>query len=138
MKMSKQDILEELMLQRNASQLTYPTEKSLKNHQEFVDELIRIVKASNDGWILCSEKMPEERESYFEEYKGTPRWNNSMFEAISDIVNVTVVQEDGQSIVIPAHTTDGKWRHDYTFLEGTEIIAWRPLPTPFNKLNENA
>lgn len=68
------------------------------------DKAIDVVRGfatdTNDdysGWIPCSSgRLPEERESIFAKYKGTDKWNDAMFEKISDVVNVTVTDEEGR------------------------------------------
>lgn len=80
-------------------------------------------------WILCSEKMPEERDSIFAKVKGTDRWNNVMFEKISDEVQVTAEFKDGSRKTMISHTIDGKWRKNNTLGE-YRIIAWMPLQEP--------
>ena len=100
------------------------------------DNTIEIVKQEaekyNNGWISCSVSMPEERDSMFAQFKGTRRWNDSMFEKISEEVNVTVSSENGHKVTTHAYTTDGKWKCDLLrFNTGYRIIAWQPLPQPY-------
>lgn len=83
-----------------------------------------------DGWIPCSQRLPEEHDSMFAKLKGTDKWNNAMFERISDNVNVTVEFEDGQRKAITLHTVDGKWKRDS--IVKFEVVAWQPLPEPYN------
>lgn len=88
----------------------------------------------NDGWIPCSERLPEEHDSMFATLKGTSKWNDAMFEKVSDDVNVTVEFEDGTRKTKTMHTVDGKWKND-SFIN-MEIIAWRPLPEPYKEDEE--
>ena len=91
---------------------------------------------SNDGWIPCSERLPEEHDSIFAKFKGTKKWNESMFEKISNEVNVTVADENGNGTTTHAHTVDGKWRCDLLKCNKTyRIIAWKELPEPYTKGN---
>lgn len=87
----------------------------------------------NDGWIPCSSgKMPMEHDSIFANYKGTRKWNDCMFEKISDEVNVTVADENGNGTTTHAHTVDGKWECDLLKCNKTyKVIAWQPLPQPY-------
>ena len=87
-------------------------------------------------WIPISESMPEEHDSIFAKFKGTPRWNKYMFEKMSDKVIVTSELEDGKRIVEPAYTVDGRWSVEVKAIR-RKIIAWCPLPTPYRKDGEN-
>ena len=111
---------------------------------DLVDDLIEIVNQvaeeykSNDGWIPCSSgKMPMEHDSIFANYKGTKKWNDAMFEKISDEVNVTVADENGNGTTTHAHTVDGKWNCDLLRCNKTyKVIAWQPLPQPYQPKGE--
>lgn len=63
-----------------------------------------------DNWILCNERLPDEHDGIFAKFKGTDKWNSSMFEKISDDVNVTEEFEDGKRKTMTLHTCDGKWK----------------------------
>lgn len=83
------------------------------------------MKNTYDGkyeWILCSEQLPEEHDSIFAKFKGTDKWNNAMFEKISDNVNVTVEFEDRKRKTMTLHTIDGKWKTDRGIVK-FEVIA---------------
>ncbi|MDE6435874.1 MAG: hypothetical protein K2L07_16845 [Lachnospiraceae bacterium] len=79
------------------------------------------------AWILCKDKMPEEHDSIFAKFKGTDKWNASMFEKISDDVNVTVEFEDGKRKTMTLHTCDGKWKTDMRIVR-FNVLAWQLLP----------
>lgn len=81
-------------------------------------------------WILCSERLPEERDSIFAKFKGTNKWQNGMFEKTSDLVIVTVEYENGERRTKTAYTIDGKWKTD-SILDH-EVIAWKPLPEAYH------
>ena len=102
------------------------------------DKAIEIVKQAaaeyNNGWIPCSVAMPEERDSMFAKLKGTRKWNDSMFEKISEEVNVTISDENGDKVTTHAYTTDGKWKCDLLrFHKEYSVIAWQPLQEPYNQ-----
>lgn len=78
------------------------------------------------GWIPCSERLPEERDSIFAKFKGTDRWNDSMFEKISSDVIVKVEDEAGNRMTMVLYTTDGKWAIKSHL--SLKVIAWQPLP----------
>ena len=87
----------------------------------------------SNGWIPVSERLPEEHQSIFAKFKGTDKWNDAMFEKISDEVNVTVVSEKGDATTTHAHTNDGKWSCDLLKVNKTyRVIAWQPLPQPYH------
>lgn len=90
--------------------------------------------STNNGWIPISERLPKEHASVFAKFKGTDKWNNAMFEKISDIVNVTVVDESGEGVTTHAHLVDGKWSCDLLKVnKAYRITAWQPLPEPYKE-----
>jgi hypothetical protein len=78
-------------------------------------------------WIPVTERLPEERESIFEKFYGTKRWEALMFRKISDDVLAVVKYEDGTRKVKTIHTTDGEWRL-INFYGAKEVTHWMPLP----------
>lgn len=113
----------------------------LKQENIIVDDdagnrTIEIIKQAaaeyNDGWIPCSERLPEEHDSIFAKFKGTKKWNKCMFEKTSDEVNITVADEKGEVITTHAGTTDGEWNCDLLQCNKKyRVIAWQPLPEPY-------
>lgn len=85
------------------------------------------VADSGGRWIACESKMPEEHDSMFAKFKGTDKWDNTMFEKISDDVNVTVEFDDGKRKTMTSHSTDGKWKTPIK----CKVIAWKQLPEPY-------
>ena len=65
---------------------------------------------TTDGWIPCSERVPEEPGDY-------------------------LVQIDGTRMMI-GHWNDGVFRFNSWFIASDRIIAWRPLPTPYRPEGE--
>lgn len=88
----------------------------------------------DNRWIPCEDgqNMPEEHDSIFAKFKGTDKWNEVMFEKLSDDVNVTVEFEDGTRKTRTLYTIDGKWKIDSTLKY--KVIAWRPFPEPYKQL----
>lgn len=84
----------------------------------------------NDGWIPVSERLPEEHDSIFVKFKDTDKWDDAMFEKISDSVNVTVEFECGARETKVSCTVDGKWRCEKETVKKT-VIAWQPLPEAY-------
>lgn len=77
--------------------------------KEFVCQCGRhYVNTASDDWIPCSERLPEEQDSVFAIYKDTHLWSKSMFEKVSDPVNITYELEDGTRKTGTSHTLDGK------------------------------
>lgn len=103
----------------------------------FIESLIKRIenepKASE--WIPCSERLPEERDSIFKKFKGTNKWNDAMFETISDKVNVTIEFENGKRMTDTSNTIEGKWRCEKEYSLNTKVIAWMPLPESYKEDN---
>lgn len=89
------------------------------------------VETKTNKWVYCGDgnNLPEEHDSMFVDLKGTDKWNDAMFEKISDYVNVTVEFENGQRKTMTLHTIDGKWKTDR--IVKFKVIAWQPLPEPY-------
>ena len=117
---------------------TRACEEAIEIVNQVAEEYVADINVgSNDGWILCNERKPEEYDSIFAKLKGTKKWNNAMFEKTSDSVNVTVTDNKGQSVTTHAHTVDGEWHCD--LLKANKeyyIIAWQPLPEPYKPKGE--
>lgn len=73
-------------------------------------------------WIPCSERLPKENKDDL---------HNFLF---SDVVMVTVydIERDKVMGVNCDMTIDGKWQ-GYQSCDGTEVIAWQPLPEPYKE-----
>lgn len=93
-----------------------------------MESMEREAKHCHDEWIYCGDgkNLPEEHDSIFAKIKGTGKWNGSMFEKLSDDVNVTVEFEDGKRKTMTLRTIDGKW--EVGRILKPKVIAWRPLP----------
>lgn len=126
----KATFMEELLeAKRNCGEDSYCSECPFGQVQDrcYLAELQ--IEGGNNGWIPCSERLPKEHDSIFAECKGTNKWNEAMFEKISDDVNVTVKYENGTVKTMTTHTIDGKWKIDS--IVKCEVIAWQPLPQPY-------
>lgn len=89
-------------------------------------------------WIPCKERLPQEKDSIFARFYGTPKWNKSIFRKRSQKVLVTVVYPNGKRGVDVNHTTDGEWYKD-PLSEAWDVktVAWMPLPEPYTKEEED-
>ena len=97
-------------------------------------EIIRshMDEAKNDDWIPCSERLPEEHDSTFAIYKDTHLWSKSMFEKVSDPVNITYELEDGTRKTGTSYTLDGKWKIEKeNRVVKKKVVAWKPLPEAY-------
>lgn len=83
------------------------------------------------NWIPCSERLPDEHDSTFAIYKGTHLWSKSMFEKISDLVNVTYELEDRTRKTGTSYTLDGKWKIEKDRVVKRKVVAWQPLPEEY-------
>ena len=96
----------------------------------------KVEQEHNNGWIPCSEQLPEEHDSMFAKLKGTDKWSDAMFEKISDDVNATVEFEDGTRKTLTLHTNDGKWNTNNRIVK-FNVIAWQLLPEPYKESDTN-
>ena len=96
-----------------------------------IDETPTIVSEQN--WILCSERMPEEHE-----WIGTKQFGTT----ISDEVYVTFETPDGQRFAKHISFQNGELsRSDAEIMrvwhKGAKPIAWMPLPEPYQGGEQN-
>lgn len=101
---------------------------------EFLSE--ELEKKENDGWIKCSERMPEEHDSCLAKWYGTNRWTDAMWRKQSDDVLVTMEFEDGTRKTEKMKTHDGKWFYDI-YVVKFNVVAWCPLPEPYKESEES-
>lgn len=83
-------------------------------------------------WTPVTEKMPEEKDSFFAKFWGTDKWNEYMFRGRSELVEVTVELEDGTRYTDASRTRDGKW--DIEMNHGAvkkKVVAWKPMSAPW-------
>ena len=107
----------------------------IKDKNKLAEAMEKLAKLEDEeeygGWIPCSERMPEERDSMFARWKGTYKWERGMFEKISDTVIAIVEYSNGERTATPACTRDGKWRCDCIIGDDWKVMAWLPLPESY-------
>ena len=98
-------------------------ERGYDTAKDLIQEMIDLVKeqksfSSNDGWIPCSERLPETGKRYLV----SAIWTDEEFRkpAVYDAV----------------YGGDGLW-HSYNYEPVPyEVIAWQPLPAPYQPKGE--
>jgi hypothetical protein len=105
-----------------------------------INKAIQIVKdlasEHNNGWVSCSERLPEETEQHSTKYDPiTLAEADVEWHTVSDLVNVIVKNYDTDEVfVCDDCTVDGEWANfgSYPF----EVLAWQPMPeipAPYKK-----
>lgn len=82
----------------------------------------------NNGWIPCSERLPDMHDAGILKKLGIKEQSNKCI--------ITVAHETESVVDNDAWLNDGKWYSDYLrFLEAGkkpfEVTAWMPLPEPY-------
>ena len=79
-------------------------------------------------WIPCSERLPEEKDAGILKKLGTSKRSEYV---------LATVEVKGERMTVTACTYDGEWHWDkkYTFPD-YKIVAWMPLPEPYEKDDE--
>lgn len=101
-------------------------DKFLNSEQnKVIDDLEKEIKEVDSGWIPCNERLPKENKDDLHNF------------SFSDLVMVTVydIERDLVMGVNCDMTIDGKWQ-GYQSCDGTEVIAWQPLPKPYKAESE--
>ena len=94
---------------QTATQQSYALEKAyIRGRQYEADRFIELRKEYNNGWIACSDRLPEECTE----------------------VLVSVKEIDGSFYTRTSWVQDGVWVIKKTPLQPT-VIAWQPLPEPY-------
>ena len=89
--------------------------------EEYKRDLTKVNQEYNQGWIPCSERLPEEKEAIY------------VYEGSIEPIEL-IVQIEGAEIPSVAFFVDGEFKHPFES-EGygfaAEVIAWQPLPEPY-------
>lgn len=112
---------------------TMACKRCAKEHHQLAEWLTelkkyRMLKHTVANWIPCSERLPEEKDAGILKKLGTNKR--------SDYV-IATVEVKGERMTVTACTYDGAWDWNmkYAFPD-YEIIAWMPLPEPYNPESE--
>ena len=82
------------------------------------------------GWISVKKKLPEEHESIFHKYLGTPIWSSAMWKQESDKVLVCVSFPDGTSVVTTGCLQDSGWVTTISKMIPQTVTHCMPMPEP--------
>lgn len=93
------------------------------SHAFAIGELAKVPK-----WIPVTERLPEEHDSMFAKWYGTPLWQPGMFRTTSGDVLVCVEFGEGSRVVSTARTNAGEWNISSIF--SGKVTHWMPLPNP--------
>ena len=112
---------------------TYEVSKVVEEHRQLAEWLKELKQLrERTRWILCSEKMPEEKE-----WIGTKQFGTT----ISDKVFVTLENSKGERYTQYLSFQNGKLSTTDqstvdTFFKGGTPIAWMPKPEPYKAESE--
>mgnify|MGYP003291196795 CR=1 FL=1 len=81
-------------------------------------EYLKSLPLCDDGWILCSVKMPEEPETGMRDIECLQEYN--------------VMIEGADAATTLYYAGDGEW-YDFITEAFYKVIAWQPLPQPYVK-----
>ena len=97
----------------------------LKEEQEDLDEAPTI-----GGWISVKDRLPDEHESIFYKFLGTPRWSSSMWQQESYKVVVYVSFPDGTGVVTTGCLHNSDWITTVSKALPQTVTHWMPSPEP--------
>ena len=116
----------------------FPTEwvneEQSKIHSYYANKLTEILKLTeqyNNGWIACSERLPEDRE-----------WYLAVFEEVdTGFIGLPYIAEYLMGKHTISTTEDGWIIHNCTdredgpseYYKKLRCVAWQPLPEPFKE-----
>lgn len=82
------------------------------------------------GWISVKDGKPEEYESIFYKFFGTPKWSSAMWKQESKKVIVCVSFPDGSDVVTTGCLHDSDWMTTISKGLPQTVTHWMPLPEP--------
>ena len=83
------------------------------------------LKENNNGWIPVSERLPNKSEHYITTYR---EWTDGNFLPKYDPTEVKILKYHDAVFILPK-CLDDKAEQDIH----REVIAWQPLPEPYEK-----
>ena len=86
-------------------------------------------------WISVKDRLPEEHESMFYKFLGTPKWSNSMWKQESEKVLVYVSFPDGTGVVTTGCLHNSDWMTTVSKILPQTVTHWMPLPEPPERSN---
>ena len=81
-------------------------------------------------WISVKDRLPEEHESIFHKFLGTPKWSSAMWQQESDKVLVCVYFPDGTRVVTTGCLHNSDWMTTVSKTLPQIVTHWMPLPEP--------
>lgn len=82
------------------------------------------------SWISVKDRLPDEHESIFHEFLGTPKWSSAMWKQESKKVIVRVLFPDGSDVVTTGCLHDSDWITTISKGLPQTVTHWMPLPEP--------
>lgn len=78
--------------------------------KQCIEIVNQVEQEHNNGWILCSERLPEEGQRCIVQYNGSPFINKGFYIDIDTFM-------DGE----------------FSFYKGSGVVAWQNLPQPYKE-----
>lgn len=109
---------------------TFSEVQRISKCKEIVQE---VAKEYNNGWIPCSERLPEEElEKAMRE-----RGENAVFPVLATINKVHLISGEKYKIVSRAFYGQYNDKNFYnSCCDRLDVIAWQPLPEPYQPKGE--
>ena len=107
--------------------------------EAYANCLWEIAEAPTVGaWISVKDRLPEEHESIFHKFLGTPKWSSAMWQQESDKVLVYVSFPDGTGVVTTGCLHNSDWMTTVSKALPQTVTHWMPLPEPPKEVSGDA
>ena len=93
--------------------------------KEIVNQL---AEEYNNGWVPCSERLPEENGKYIAYYH---KWSDGNYLPKFDETEIRILRYRNNDWIFPTYVNTEAEKDSHR-----EVIAWQPLPAPFKKGSE--